>query len=363
MCVEPSVPSHNPVPCSASPSPLQKGMSAVPTRPLGSQGLVVPRIGFGAMGCTAFYTTDPAAIEADALAAIDELVLLSAPSPAFIDTAFIYAHPSGAHNETLVGKAIAKHGRDKFVLATKMGVAFPSFTFDSSPAAIRGQLAESLKRLGTNYVDLYYQHRVDPKTPMETVAATFKELHAEGLIRYAGLSECTPDELRRAHAVFPISAVQLEYSLQSRDIEPALLPAARELGVGLVAYSPLGRGLLSGSFSSRADLADGDWRLLQPRFSEDRIAANAAKAAALKDIATGLGVTPGQLALAWLLSRGDDVFPIPGTKSAARVRENMEAAGLVDRITPEVAAALEAAVPEADGERYAGMWGTFNLRL
>ncbi len=195
------------------------------------------------------------------------------------------------------------------------------------------------------------------------VAETFKQLHAEGKIKYAGLSECTPDELRRAHRVFPISAVQMEYSLQTRDIESAIIPACRELGVGIVAYSPLGRGFLSATFAKREDLPANDWRRTVPRFSEENFAANAAKAAALQELAKRLSCTPAQLALAWLLHRGRDIFPIPGTKSRARLQENWASIALADKITDAVAKEIEAAVPEAVGERYQGMRGTFNQRL
>jgi aryl-alcohol dehydrogenase-like predicted oxidoreductase len=229
--------------------------------------------------------------------------------------------------------------------------------------SIRKQLGESLARLGTDYVDLYYQHRVDSSTPMETVMGVLKELHAEGKIRYAGLSEMTPDELRKAHAVFPVSAVQLEYSLQTRDIEATVLPVARELGIGLVAYSPLGRGLLSQTFKTVEDLPEHDWRRTLPRFSGEAFAKNAAKAENLHKIAERKGCTTAQLAIAWVLRKGADIVPIPGTKSVARVAENLGAAAVAEALTDADIAEIEANVPEAEEERYAGMWGTFNLRL
>jgi len=322
--------------------------------------LEVPVIGFGAMGCTAFYNADPAATEAASLAAIAEYVAACAPGKAFVDTAWIYAHPSGAHNETLVGKAIAAHGRDAFIIATKCGIR-ADFQTDSSEAAVREQLAASLARLGVSCIDLYYQHRADAATPPAALAATMAALIREGSVRHYGLSECTPAELRAAHAVAPVAAVQLELSLQTRDAEAALIPACRELGVGVVAYSPLGRGLLAGAFAARADLAETDWRRRAPRFSEANLATNAAHAAALAALAARHGATPAQLALAWALRRG--ACPIPGSKSAARVRENVAAAALAARLSEAELDEAAAAVPEAVGERYEAMHGTFNLRL
>lgn len=207
--------------------------------------------------------------------------------------------------------------------------------------------------------DLYYEHRRDVATPIESVMATFKALAAEGKIRFAGLSECTPSELRRAHAVFPVTAVQMEYSVQERGVEKELLAVARELGVAVVAYSPLGRGMLSQTYASPADLPEGDWRRSAPRFAA-AAAENFEKAAALKALAARKGCTSAQLALAWLLSRGPDVFPIPGTKSAVRAVENARAATV--ELTPAEAAEVEAAVPEATGDRYDGRRGQFEDR-
>jgi aryl-alcohol dehydrogenase-like predicted oxidoreductase len=343
----------------------------LPLRALGRQGLWVPAQGLGTMGMTAFYagapsergTTDRAAREEEALATIAAYVDACAPHPAFLDTAWIYRTPT-EHNETLVGKAIAAHGRDRFVIATKCGIDYsnPARPFNASEAAVRTQLAASLARLGTLYVDLYYQHRQDPDTPIEDVAATFGKLHAEGLIRFAGFSEVTGAELRRAHAVFPVSAVQLEWSLMTRDVETDVIPAARALGVGIVAYSPLGRGLLSATVAKRDDLASTDWRLSAPRFSEGNLPANAAAAARIAAVAARKGVTPAQVALAWVHARGDDVVPIPGTKTVARLRENVAAVGV--HLTPEESAEVEAAGAAVQGARYAsaGMAATFNAR-
>jgi aryl-alcohol dehydrogenase-like predicted oxidoreductase len=347
-------------------------MSASAIAPLGCSGIIAPRVGLGAMGATSFYASDPAAARADALAALAAYARSVAPAPAFVDTAALYAHPSGAHNEELVGAALAADGaggagataaaRARWVVATKFGIN-PDFSVDSSDAAIRASLAASLSRLGVAHVDLLYQHRADPATPVEAVARTVASLIAAGTVRAWGLSECTPAELRRAHAVCPVAAVQLEWSLHTRDAEAALVPACRELGVAIVAYSPLGRGLLAGKFAARADLADGDWRLKAPRFAEERLAANAAGAAALAAAAARHGCTPAQLALAWLLRRGGDVFVIPGSKVPARAAENCGAAAVAARLTDADVAAVGEAVPEATGDRYEGMHGTFNTRL
>jgi len=220
---------------------------------------------------------------------------------------------------------------------------------------------QSLANLGTSYIDLYYQHRSDPNVPIEEVVATLKELVEAGKIKYIGLSECTPSELRRAHAVHPITAIQMEWSLQTRDIEKEVVPTARELGIAIVAYSPLGRGLLSKRFISPSELDPSDWRRTNPRLAGDNLDKNAVAAARLDEIAKEKGVTPGQLALSWVHHQGEDVFPIPGTRSPDRLTENANAVSL--SLTPEDLRRLEEAVPEAEGERYAGMHGTFNTRL
>eukprot|EP01028_Stygiella_incarcerata_P011931 TRINITY_DN70959_c1_g1_i1.p1 TRINITY_DN70959_c1_g1~~TRINITY_DN70959_c1_g1_i1.p1 ORF type:complete len:340 (-),score=93.98 TRINITY_DN70959_c1_g1_i1:92-1111(-) len=335
---------------------MEEGKKHLEVRPLGSQGLMAPQMGLGTMGMTAFYVPDPAAIEEEALATIERGFELGLN---FLDTAYIYAHPSGAHNEALVGKAIAKHEREKWIIATKFGV-FPD-RLDSSPEAIRKQLDESLARLGTDYVDLYYQHRQDPKTPIEDVMRTLAELHAEGKVRYVGLSEVTPSELRRAHAVFPVSAIQMEWSLQTRDIESEVVPTARELGIGIVAYSPLARGFLSRKFKAREDLEKGDWRSTVPRFADGNFEKNAMSAAKLEEIAKRKGCTAGQLALAWLWSHGKDVFPIPGCKAVARLEENIGAARV--QLSEEEVAEIEEVVSVGAGERYEGMGSTFNSRM
>jgi aryl-alcohol dehydrogenase-like predicted oxidoreductase len=341
----------------AAPSPF-------PTVPLGSQGLVVPRLGLGCMGMTAFYVADPKQHEEESLRTIARSLELGCN---FLDTAWIYRNAqTGDVNEALVGRAIAAHGREKFIIATKFGIdrARQPFTC-SSPAVIREQLEQSLERLGTTYIDLYYQHRVDPTTPMEVVAQTLKELVAEGKIRYVGLSECTADELRRVHAIQPVSACQMEWSLNTRDLEATIVPACRELGVSIVAYSPLGRGLLSNRIATRDAMEEGDTRAMYPRFGADVLEANLARTQRLEAIARTKGATAAQLALAWLLHHGGDaVVPIPGTKTVARLEENLGAAAIA--LSAADMAEIEAALPgEAAGSRYpAGLMdSSFNARV
>jgi aryl-alcohol dehydrogenase-like predicted oxidoreductase len=337
---------------------------ALPTRAFGSSGVQLPRVGFGAMGITSFYSSsgDNAAIESEGVSAIIAYADAVAPARAFVDTAFIYAasRPGGRHNEEVVGEAVRRLGRERVFLATK-GSLGADFKPDSSDAGLRAQLAISLGRLGCDHVDLFYEHRRDVGTPIEAVAATFKALAAEGKIKFAGLSECTAGELRRAHAVFPVTCVQLEYSAQERSIEAGLLVAARELGVAVVAYSPLGRGMLSATFASPASLPEDDWRRTSPRFASDAAGeANFARAASLAALAQRKGCSPAQLALAWLLSRGDDVFPIPGSKNAVRAVENARAAAIT--LSADEARAVEDAVPPAEGDRYAARWGQWEDR-
>eukprot|EP01116_Phalansterium_solitarium_P024788 TRINITY_DN9183_c0_g1_i1.p1 TRINITY_DN9183_c0_g1~~TRINITY_DN9183_c0_g1_i1.p1 ORF type:complete len:382 (-),score=122.82 TRINITY_DN9183_c0_g1_i1:87-1121(-) len=326
-------------------------MSKLEVVPLGSQGLKVAAQGLGTMGMTAFYTDekpiDAKEKEAESLRTISRYVELCGGKNAFLDTAWIYRSAT-EHNETLVGKAIAQHGRDKFIIATKFGqTGQPK---PASPENIRQQLAESLARLGTDYVDLYYQHRQDPDTPIESVAETLKQLVAEGKIKYVGYSEVTASEIRRAHRIFPITAIQMEWSLQARGIEKAVVPTARELGIGIVPYSPLGRGMLAGRWKSTQDFADDDWRRTQPRYSGENMEKNRAAVERFEALAKKKRVTPAQLALAWVHAQGRDVVPIPGTKTVARLEENVAAASV--RLSKEGCAGLEAAVPEAEGERY-----------
>lgn len=280
--------------------------------------LEVSRIGLGAMGMSAAYTgagTD----EAESIRTIHRALELGVN---FIDTAEVY----GPHtNEELVGPAI-KGRRDQVVLATKFG--FMSNTGrsgpDSSPTNIRIAIEGSLKRLGTDYIDLYYQHRIDPQTPIEEMVGTLAELVAEGKVRHIGLSEAWVGTIRRAHAVHPVTALQSEYSLWTRDQEE-VLPVLRELGIGLVAYSPLGHGFLTGKIRSLEDLADTDWRKTNPRFIGENFQRNLSIADEVEAVAAEVGATPAQVALAWLLAQGDDIAPIPGTKRVSRVEENIAA--------------------------------------
>jgi aryl-alcohol dehydrogenase-like predicted oxidoreductase len=271
----------------------------------------------------------------------------------FLDTAETY----GPHtNEQLVGRALAGR-RDDVVLATKFGVrreegADPNRrVVDGSPANVRRSIEGSLTRLGTDHVDLYYQHRIDPDVPIEETVGALSELVREGKVRHLGLSEAAPDTIRRAHAVHPIAAVQTEYSLFTRDIEAnGVLPTLRELGIGLVAYSPLGRGYLSGRFRSVDDLDPDDWRRTQPRFQGENAERNLALAARVTELAAELDVTPAQLALAWVLAQGDDVVPIPGTKRRSYLEQNAAAADVT--LSEEDLARISAEVVEAVGERY-----------
>jgi aryl-alcohol dehydrogenase-like predicted oxidoreductase len=265
----------------------------------------------------------------------------------------------------LVGKAITRYGRDKLIIATKFGIVFKDGQrgVSGSEETIRAQLADSLSRLGTSYIDLYYMHRMDPATPIEETMRVLKGLVEEGTIRYIGLSECTPEELRRAHAVHPITAIQMEWSLQTRDIEADIVPCARELGVGIVAYSPLGRAFLT-SANAAANLAEGDWRKALPRFSGDNLEANQQNLQPFFDMAQRKGCTPAQLALAWVQAQGPDVFPIPGTKTPARVEENIKALEVLESLSAEEVKLLGEIVTSV-GERYTadGMAATFNARV
>jgi aryl-alcohol dehydrogenase-like predicted oxidoreductase len=256
----------------------------------------------------------------------------------FLDTAEIY----GPHtNEELVGRAIAGR-RDEVQLATKFGFRLNpdspwARTVDGSPDNVRSAIEGSLKRLGTDHIDLYYQHRIDPDVPIEETVGAMAELVQAGKVRYLGLSEAAPETIRRAHATHPLTAIQMEYSLWTRDVEAEVLPTLRELGIGLVAYSPLGRGFLTGSIRSMDDLPEDDWRRNNPRFQEEALQQNIALADQVVEIADRLGVTPAQLALAWVQAKGEDIVAIPGTKSPTRLEEN---AGAVD--VPLSGADLEA---------------------
>jgi len=316
---------------------------------------------------TSFYGSfSRAEAEEESLRTIEEGLELGIN---MLDTAWIYQSwgadgaPSTT-NEELVGKALAKFGREKFVVCTKTGIV-PSATGmvrSASEETIRKQLAESLERLSIDQIDLYYCHRMPDDVSIEEMMGTMKKLVEEGKIKYVGLSECTPDELRRAHAVYPVTAVQLEYSLQTRNIEDALIPVARELGIGIVAYSPLGRGFLAGTFEKREDLDDKDWRLQNPRFSEENFASNAAAIAPFKELCQA--VPAAQMALAWVHAQGPDIFPIPGTKHVKYIRQNAGAFGLSESLTADEVATLGASVGAFVGLRYPGeKAGSFEERL
>jgi aryl-alcohol dehydrogenase-like predicted oxidoreductase len=268
----------------------------------------------------------------------------------FLDTADVYGPFT---NERLVGRAV-RDRRDAVVIATKFGNVRTedgrSLGINGRPEYVRQACDASLQRLGVDTIDVYYQHRVDPETPIEETVGAMADLVARGKVRYLGLSEAAPDTVRRAHAVHPISALQTEYSLWSREPEQALLGTCRELGIGFVAYSPLGRGFLTGRFRTPDDLAPGDWRRSNPRFQGENFQRNLDLAARVQDIAAAKGCTAAQLALAWLLSRGDDVFPIPGSTRAERVEENIGAVAIT--LTGEELAALDAIAPAVAGDRY-----------
>jgi aryl-alcohol dehydrogenase-like predicted oxidoreductase len=316
--------------------------------------LEVSAIGLGCMGMSAFYgSTD----EAESVETIRRALELGVD---FIDTAQLYGPLT---NESLVGRAVAGH-RDEYVIATKfnrrMDNAVPGNMStvgpqDGSADHVRSSIEGSLRRLDTDYVDLYYQHRVDPNVPIEETVGAMAELVAEGKIRHIGLSEAAPETIRRANAVHPITAVQTEYSLWSRDPEDEVLPTCRELGIGFVAYSPLGRGFLAGRFTSPDELEDDDFRRTGPRFNGANLQANLRLADKVKELAAEKGVTPAQLAIAWLLARGDDIVPIPGTKRRSYLEQN--AAAIDVELTADDLARIDADLPRTAGERYdeAGM--------
>jgi aryl-alcohol dehydrogenase-like predicted oxidoreductase len=293
------------------------------TRKLGRQGLEVSALGLGCMGMSAFYKTgaDPAECEATLLEAVDAGVTL-------FDTAEVYGPFT---NEELLGRVLGGARRDRVVLATKFGFDLTQASgggwgLDSRPDHIREVVEQSLLRLNTDRIDLLYQHRVDPEVPIEDVVGAMAELVRAGKVRYLGLSEASASTLRRAHAVHPISALQSEYSLWERGVERTVLPACRELGIGLVPYSPLGRGFLTGQRTRATEFPAGDYRRLHPRFQDGNFDANLQLLDRLEGVALRARATPAQVALAWLLAQGPDVVPIFGTTRRSRLRENLGAA-------------------------------------
>ena len=278
--------------------------------------LAVPAIGLGCMSMTPIYGTPDPASAAATIARAAEL------GAGFLDTSDAYA--AGA-NEELVGRAI-KGIRNKIILATKFGnVRMPDGTpgANGRPEFVIESCEKSLQRLGVEVIDLYYQHRIDPVVPVEETIGAMVRLVEQGKVRYLGLSEASAQTIRRAHKVYPITALQTEYSLFTRDVEPDILPTCRELGIGFVAYSPLGRGTLTGTIAGAQDLAKNDRRHDHPRFAPDNLANNVALLGPIRELAKAHGMTPPQVALAWLLSRGDDIVPIPGTSKSARLEENL----------------------------------------
>ena len=319
------------------------------TRKLGNSGVAIPAIGLGCMGMSSVYG---AADDATSIAVIHRALELGIN---FLDTADIYGNGG---NEELVGRAI-RGKRDRVVLATKFGNVIKGswadgkgYEIDGSPVYVKRAAEASLRRLGVEAIDLYYQHRVDPRTPIEETVGAMAELVNEGKVRYLGLSEAAPETIRRAHAVHPIAALQTEYSLWTRDPEDELLELTRQLGITFVAYSPLGRGFLTGALKSPDDLAPDDWRRKNPRFQGENFRKNLELVEELETMARGKGTTAAQLALAWLLTRGKNVVPIPGSRRIERLEENAAAADITLTDNELYRLELIAPVGAAVGTRY-----------
>ncbi|MFI5256739.1 MAG: aldo/keto reductase [Gemmatimonadales bacterium] len=319
------------------------------TRPLGTQGLVVSALGLGCMSMSASYGAAEDRDDAESIATIHRAIELGVT---LFDTAEVY----GPHtNEELVGRALTGR-RDKVLIATKFGFRMqdgnPLGGVDSRPASIRRAVEGSLRRLATDRIDLLYQHRVDPAVPIEEVVGTMAELVREGKARYLGLSEAGEENIRRAHATHPISALQSEYSLWERNLEPRIIPLLRELGIGLVPFSPLGRGFLTGAATRAEELPADDFRRGDPRWQGANFDSNVRAASVVRDIAARLHATPAQIALAWILHKGPDIVPIPGTRRRRYLEENVGAVDVVlsDNIMKQLDAAL--APEKVAGERY-----------
>jgi aryl-alcohol dehydrogenase-like predicted oxidoreductase len=322
-------------------------------RTLGTQGLTVSEIGLGLMGMSQSYGTAEERDERESIATIHRAIELGCT---FLDTAEVYGP---FQNEELLARALRALGsdaRDRVVIATKFGFDIVDGRLvgvNSRPQHVRDAVEGSLRRLGTDHIDLLYQHRVDPNVPIEDVVGVMADLVREGKARYLGLSEAGVKTIRRAHAVHPITALQSEYSLWERNLEPEIIPLLRELGIGLVPFAPLGRGFLTGSVKRAEEYSEGDSRRIDPRYRGENFDANMRAASAVHTVAKRKGVTPGQIALAWLLQKGDDIAPIPGTKRRAYLEENVAAAEVV--LTRDELAALDAALApqNVSGQRYA----------
>ncbi len=324
----------------------------LPTRTLGSEGLTVSAIGLGLMGMTQAYGTDEERDDRESIATVHRAIELGCT---FLDTAEAYGPWK---NEELLARALKelKGARDQVVIATKFGFSFDGNRVmsgvDSRPAHIREVVEASLRRLEIDRIDLLYQHRVDPAVPIEDVIGTMADLVREGKVRFLGLSEAGEKTIRRAHAVHPISVLQSEYSLWERNLEPRIIPLLRELGIGLVPFAPLGRGFLTGAVKRAEEYPEGDFRRGDPRYQGENFDANVRAASAVRDLAAKKGIKPGQIALAWLLHKGPDIAPIPGTKRRKYLEENVAAADI--RLTRAEMVTLDAALaPEkVSGPRY-----------